>query len=52
MMSMAVNGDLEKLKILAEEGIEAVKAIDEDEFNIEFDLGELDIDWGDIEPKQ
>ncbi|MEM9309836.1 MAG: hypothetical protein AAGA34_00190 [Pseudomonadota bacterium] len=52
MMSMAVNGDLEKLKVLAEKGIEAVKAIEQDEFNIEFDLGELDIDWGDIEPKQ
>lgn len=52
MMSMAVTGDLEKLKVLAEEGLEVVKAMEEDEFNVEFDLGELDIDWDEIEPKQ
>ena len=58
MMSQAVVGDLEKLKLLAEEGIDAVTAFDEDamEFGIEldgeFDLGDLDIDWDDIEPEQ
>ncbi|MEO1048072.1 MAG: SRPBCC family protein [Pseudomonadota bacterium] len=52
MMSMAVTGDLEKLAVHAEEGLEAVKALEEDEFNVEFDLGELDIDWDEIEPEQ
>ena len=54
MMSKAVMSELEKLKVLAEEGIEALNAMEEAEmsFDIEFDLGELDIDWDDIEPQQ
>ena len=52
VMSMAVTGDLEKLLVHAEEGLEAVKALEEEEFNVEFDLGELDIDWDEIEPEQ
>lgn len=55
MMSMAADADLTKLKLHAEEGVEAVRAYDEDQeadFDIEFDLGDLDIDWDDIEPKQ
>ena len=54
IMNMAVMGDLEKLKVLAEEGLEALKAMEEAEMglDIEFDLGELDIDWDDIEPEQ
>ncbi|MEO1221293.1 MAG: hypothetical protein AAFY42_08080 [Pseudomonadota bacterium] len=55
MMSMAVEEDLTKLKIHAEEGVEAVKAYTEEQeaaFGIEFDLSELDIDWDEIEPEQ
>ncbi|MEO0418881.1 MAG: hypothetical protein AAF249_08450 [Pseudomonadota bacterium] len=54
MMNEAVMGDLEKLKVLAEDGLEALQALEEAEmgFDIEFDLGELDIDWDDIEPEQ
>ncbi|WP_298334327.1 hypothetical protein [uncultured Erythrobacter sp.] len=54
MMSMAVTGDLEKLATLAEGGVEALQAMEDAEtgLDIEFDLGELDIDWDDIEPKQ
>ena len=53
-MNMAVMGDLEKLKVLAEEGLESLKAMEEAEMglDVEFDLGELDIDWDDIEPEQ
>ena len=54
VMNMAVMGDLEKLKVLAEEGLESLKAMEEAEMglDVEFDLGELDIDWDDIEPEQ
>ncbi|MEM1050587.1 MAG: SRPBCC family protein [Pseudomonadota bacterium] len=54
MMSMAVTGELEKLKTLAEDGIEALNAMEaaEMEFDIDLDLSELDIEWDDIEPKQ
>lgn len=55
MMSMAVEDDLTKLKIHAEEGLEAVRAYDEEQqaaFDIELDLTGFDIDWDDIEPEQ
>ncbi|MEO0589734.1 MAG: hypothetical protein AAFZ11_04150 [Pseudomonadota bacterium] len=58
MMSMAVTQDLEKLAVLAEEGLDALKALEEEEltfnveFGVDFDLEEIDIDWDDIEPKQ
>jgi len=58
MMSEAIVNEMQKLKVLAEDGIEALKAMEEDEagfeieFGGEFDLGELDIDWDDIEPQQ
>lgn len=54
VMSTAVARDLEKLKLLAEEGLEAVREAEqaEMEFDLGFDLGELDIDWDDIEPEQ
>lgn len=55
MMSMAVEDDLTKLKIHAEEGVEAVRAYDEEQqaaFEIELDLTGFDIDWDDIEPEQ
>ncbi|MCK0127839.1 hypothetical protein [Erythrobacter sp. F6033] len=52
MMSAAVEDDLFKLKLQAEEGPEAVAALDEGGFDIELDLGDLDIDWDDIEPEQ
>jgi len=58
IMSEAVMNEMEKLKVLAEDGIEALKAMEEDEagfgieFDGEFDLGKLDIDWDDIEPEQ
>lgn len=54
VMNEAVMGDLEKLKILAEDGLDALMEAQEAEmsFDIEFDLGELDIDWDDIEPEQ
>lgn len=53
-MSEAMARDLEKLKILAEEGIEALIEAEKEEmaFDLDFDLGELDIDWDDIEPEQ
>ncbi|MEM7702264.1 MAG: hypothetical protein AAF251_10045 [Pseudomonadota bacterium] len=54
VMNIAVMGDMEKLKVLAEQGLEALQKMEEAElgFDIEFDLGELDIDWDDIEPEQ
>lgn len=55
MMSMAVEEDLTKLKIHAEQGVEAVKTyIEEQEasFSIELDLEGFDIDWDEIEPEQ
>lgn len=55
MMSMAVEDDLAKLKIHAEHGVEAVHAYNEEQetgFDVEFDLGDLDIDWDDIDPEQ
>ncbi|KEO91973.1 hypothetical protein EH31_04680 [Erythrobacter longus] len=55
MMSMAVEEDLTKLKMHAEEGVEAVKAYNEEQeaaFGIELDLEGFDIDWDDIEPEQ
>ncbi|MEM7664803.1 MAG: hypothetical protein AAF250_03025 [Pseudomonadota bacterium] len=53
MMSLAVNDDLHKLKVHAEEGPEAVAAMEEeDDLGFEIDLGDLDLDWDDIEPEQ
>lgn len=55
MMSMAVEEDLTKLKMHAEEGVEAVKAYTQEQeaaFGIELDLEGFDIDWDDIEPEQ
>ena len=58
MMTQAVMGEMEKLKVLAEDGLDALKAMEEAEmdfeidFDVDLDLGELDIDWGDIEPEQ
>ncbi len=58
VMNEAVLRDLEKLKILAEDGLDAVLAAEQAEMeddlgiDVEFDLGELDIDWDDIEPQQ
>ena len=53
VMGTAVARDLEKLKLLAEEGLEAVREAEqaEMEFDLGFELGELDIDWDDIEPE-
>lgn len=59
MMSMAVQNDLTKLKLHAEEGPAAVEAFDEEMFGeIEFDCSGIDlddidlddIDWDEIEP--
>ena len=54
MMSLAVNGDLAKGKVFAEEGLEAAKAMEEamNGLEFDFDLGEIDIEWDDIEPEQ
>ncbi len=56
MMSMAVEEDLTKLKIHAEQGVKAVHAYNEEQdntgFDLEFDLGDLDIDWDHIETEQ
>lgn len=54
MMSQAVMAEMEKLKVLAEGGVEALKAMEEadEALDFEFDLGDLDIDWEDIEPEQ
>ncbi|MEM7690180.1 MAG: SRPBCC family protein [Pseudomonadota bacterium] len=54
IMNQAVMGDMDKLKTLAEDGVDAAMALQpaEMEFDIEFDLGDLDIDWNDIEPQQ
>ncbi len=53
MMSMAVQDDLFKLKVHAEDGAEAVAAMEEDDdLGFELDLGDLDLDWDDIEPQQ
>lgn len=57
IMSAAVASDLEKLRALAEEGVEAAKAIDEDlglgfEFGDDFDFNDLGGGWDEIEPEQ
>ncbi len=52
VMSEAVTRDLEKLKLLAEEGVEAVQAYEEEAMGFDIELGDLDIDWDDIEPEQ
>ncbi|MEM6493357.1 MAG: SRPBCC family protein [Pseudomonadota bacterium] len=52
VMSAAVTGDLEKLKVLAEEGVEAVIALEEEEFGFDFQLDGINIEWDDIEPEQ
>ncbi|MDJ0978767.1 MAG: SRPBCC family protein [Erythrobacter sp.] len=58
VMSLAVTSDLEKLKALAEDGIDAARALEDDaigfdlEFDADFDFGELGIEWDDIEPEQ
>lgn len=52
VMGEAVCNDLEKLKVLAEDGLDALKEMEEAEMSFDIDLGELDIDWDDIEPKQ
>ncbi|UAB77566.1 hypothetical protein INR77_12305 [Erythrobacter sp. SCSIO 43205] len=51
MMSRAVVSELEKLKTLAEEGMEGLKAMEDAEmgFCFDFDLNDLDVDWDDIE---
>ncbi|MGB3471640.1 MAG: SRPBCC family protein [Erythrobacter sp.] len=53
-MSEAVTGDLMKLKLLAEDGLDTVMAFEEEQmsFDIELDLEDLDIDWDNIEPEQ
>lgn len=53
VMSAAVQGDLIKLKVLAEEGLDAVVAMEaEDELGFDLDLGDFEIEWDDIEPEQ
>ena len=52
IMSEAVTGELEKIKVLAEDGIEALKELQEAEMSFEIDFGDLDIDWDEIEPEQ
>lgn len=53
IMSMAVQDDLTKLKVQAEEGLAAVMAMEEEaKIGFELDLGDLDIDWDDIEEEQ
>lgn len=48
MMSMAVQDDLVKLKVHAEEGVEAVAALDEDPLG-DLDFDNCDIDLDDLE---
>lgn len=52
IMSEAVTRDLEKLKLLAEEGIEAVQAFEEEAMGFDFEFGDLEMDWDGIEPEQ
>ncbi|MEM6908727.1 MAG: SRPBCC family protein [Pseudomonadota bacterium] len=53
VMSEAVMLDLEKLKLLAEDGVAAVKEFEENQMGIEIDLDglDLDFDWSEIEPE-
>lgn len=54
VLSEAITRDLAKLKALAEDGLDAVMAMEEAEmaFDIDFGLSELDLNWVDIELKQ